>query len=163
MTANYIWPLDYALSDEFYNDRSWVYRLFYVWPTFFIFRMRICCGLMLAECICTYAGFGAYPRESEPKCGTGPTKEIPQDYLEKPQNREYNFDTVENVNMIGVETCITFRESMRHWNKCVQFWLATVVYKRFPNKKYRVLATMATSAYWHGVYPGCKFNLNHYI
>jgi lysophospholipid acyltransferase 7 len=155
--ASYIWPLDYALSDEFYGERSWLYRLFYVWPTFFIFRMRLYSGMILAECICTYAGFGAYPKDLEPKCGHGPSKEITQEYLDKPENREYDFETVENVNMMGVEKCLTFREAMKHWNKCVQYWLAINIYKRFPNKKYRILATMITSAYWHGVHPGCEY------
>lgn len=46
---------------------------------------------------------------------------------------------------------------MKHWNKCVQYWLAMYVYKRFPSKKYRVMATMAVSAYWHGILPGHYF------
>lgn len=59
--ASYIWPLEYAISAEFYEQRSWLYRLSYVWPTFFIFRMRIYSGMILSECICTLSGFGAYP------------------------------------------------------------------------------------------------------
>ena len=58
---------------------------------------------------------------------------------------------------MGTETCWTFREAMKHWNQCVQFWLAFYVYKRFPNKKLRILATLAVSAYWHGVHPGYYF------
>lgn len=62
------------MSDEFYNDRSWLYRFWYVWPIFFMFRMRIYIGLVLSECVCTMAGFGAYPVVSEPKPGLGPSK-----------------------------------------------------------------------------------------
>lgn len=37
---------------------------------------------------------------------------------------------------------------------CIQYWLAFVVYKRFPNKSLRTAAVFAVSAYWHGVYLG---------
>jgi lysophospholipid acyltransferase 7 len=46
---------------------------------------------------------------------------------------------------------------MKHWNRCIQYWLAIYVYKRFPSKKYRIMATMAISAYWHGVHAGYYF------
>lgn len=156
LAASYIWPLEYALSDEFYESRSWIYRLFYVWPSFFIFRMRIYSGITLSECVLCSAGFGAYPKELESKCGHGPSKEITQEFIDKPE-REYNFETIENIDVANVEKCFTFREGMKHWNRCVQYWLALYVYKRFPSKKYRVIATMAVSAYWHGVHPGYYF------
>lgn len=155
--ASYIWPIDYALSDEFYIDRSWLYRLFYVWPSFFIFRMRIYSGILLSECICISAGLGAYPKELDSKCGHGPSKEITAEFIEKPEDRDYDFETVENIKVAGVEQCLTFREAMKHWNRCVQYWMAMYIYKRFPNKKYRVMATMAVSAYWHGVHAGHYF------
>ena len=157
--ASYIWPLSYATTDEFYNERSWLYRLFFIWPSFFIFRMRIYSGIILAECVCVCAGFGAYPKELEAKCGHGPSNVVTQDMLDKPENREYNFETVENVEVCGVETCLTFREAMKHWNRCIQYWLAMYVYKRFPSKKYRIIATMAVSAYWHGVRAGYYFSI----
>lgn len=157
LAASHIWPLEYATGDEFYIDRSFIYRLFYVWPSFFIFRMRIYSGIILSECICTSAGFGSYPKSLEAKCGHGPSKEITQEIIDKPEGLEYDFETIENINVAGVETCWTFREAMKHWNRCVQYWMAMYVYKRFPSKKYRVMATMAVSAYWHGVHAGHYF------
>ena len=159
LIATNVWPLNYALSDEFYVDRSMLYRLFYVWPTFFIFRMRIYLGIILSECICTMAGFGAYPKSLESKCGHGPSN---LDYNQIKESRrnpddEYDFETVQNVDVIGVEKCVTFRAAMKHWNRCIQYWLAMYVYKRFPSKKFRTFATMAVSAYWHGVHPGYYF------
>jgi lysophospholipid acyltransferase 7 len=152
-----IFPLEYATTDEFYTQRSWLYRLFFVWPSFFIFRMRIYSGIILAECICVSAGFGAYPKELEPKCGHGPSKAITTDLIEKPENREYNFETIENMNVSSFETCLTFREACLHWNRTVQYWLAMYVYKRFPSKKYRTIVLLAVSAYWHGVHAGYYF------
>lgn len=46
---------------------------------------------------------------------------------------------------------------MKHWNICIQYWLAVNVYKRFPNKQFRTAVTMFVSAFWHGVSTG------HYI
>lgn len=43
---------------------------------------------------------------------------------------------------------------MKHWNICIQYWLAVNVYKRFPSKKYRTAVTMLVSSFWHGVYSG---------
>lgn len=157
LVTSYIWPIEYASSDEFYLSRSWLYRLFYVWPSFFTFRMRIYSGIILSECICTSAGFGAYPKQLESKCGHGPSKIISQDIKDNPENQDYDFETIENINVAGVESCWTFREAMKHWNRCIQFWLAMYIYKRFPSKKYRVMATMAVSAYWHGVHAGYYF------
>lgn len=156
VVANYIWPLSYALSSEFYEDRSVLYRLYYVLPTFLVFRSRIFTGLLLGECVCTSASFGAYPTITNVVKGEGPKNQ----YLHckrDPEQYEYNFETIRNLDIYNVETCSTFRETLRHWNICVQYWLAMNVYKRFPNKKYRTIATLITSAFWHGFYPGHYF------
>uniref|UniRef100_A0A182NU42 Lysophospholipid acyltransferase 7 n=1 Tax=Anopheles dirus TaxID=7168 RepID=A0A182NU42_9DIPT len=156
LLVSYIWPLQYATSAEFYEERSFVYRLMYVWPTFFIFRMRIYTGILLSECVCTMAGVGAYPAIFASKPGHGPSKE---DFaaLDMSGELEYNFETVRNIDVINTERCWTFREAMKYWNMCVQYWMAMYVYKRFPSKKYRTLVTLAVSAIWHGVYAGYYF------
>ncbi|XP_023177077.2 lysophospholipid acyltransferase 7 [Drosophila hydei] len=156
LLANYMWPLDYALSDEFYNDRSVLYRVLYVWPTFFIFRARIYTGLTLSECVCTMAGFGAYPDDADTNNGEGPRK-LYQDMAKDPEKHSYNFTTIVNTRVLDVERCWTFREGMKHWNVCVQYWLAVNVYKLFPIKKYRTGAIFLCSAYWHGFRPGHYF------
>lgn len=102
-------------------------------------------------------GFAAYPIELEARCGHGPSKTITKELLDNPKDRDYSFDTIVNVDVQGVETCLTFREAMKHWNRCIQYWLAIYVYKRFPSKKYRVIATMSVSAFWHGVHAGYYF------
>ena len=130
------YTLQYALSDEFYNERSFFYRLMYVWPTFFIFRMRMYTGLTLSECVCTMAGFGAYPDEADTANGEGPRKQY-QHLKRDAEKRTYNFTTIVNTRVENVEKCWTFREAMKHWNICIQYWLAVNVYKLFPSKKYR--------------------------
>lgn len=126
----------YALSEEFYQERSFIYRLMYVWPTFFTFRMRIYTGLTLSECVCTMAGFGAYPDEADATSGEGPRKQYAH-LRRDADKRTYNFTTIVNTRVRSVETCWTFREGMKHWNICIQYWLAVNVYKLFPSKQYR--------------------------
>ncbi|KAF5285875.1 hypothetical protein FQA39_LY04336 [Lamprigera yunnana] len=160
--ATYNWPLSYTQSDEFYNEHSLMYRFWYCWPTFFIFRMRLYIAMLLSESICTMAGLGAYPLKCQSRPGQGPTVE-----LEEIKNiahsktqlmaEQYNFETIHNINPYGSDFCTTFRDGIKNWNICVQYWFAVNVYKRFPNKKFRTIATMLLSAYWHGVYVG------HYI
>lgn len=134
--------------------------------------MRIYIGLVLSECVCTMAGFGAYPEITKPRPGQGPSElkalddvihsnskinrnELDDKKIESKQNTNiYNFDTILNISPYGSDFCTTFREGMKHWNICVQYWLAMYVYKRFPSKKYRTAVTMLVSAAWHGVYIG---------
>lgn len=157
LLAGYIWPLDYAKSDEFYNERSVLYRLWYVFPTFLIFRCRMYSGLTLSECSCTMAGFGAYPKQTINRSGAGPTMEKYEELEANADKYEYDFETIRNMDVFGTETCWTFREAMKTWNMCVQYWLAVNVYKRFPSKQFRTVATLATSAVWHGIHPGYYF------
>lgn len=156
LLVSYVWPLSYAMDTEFYEERSFLYRLWYVWPTFFIFRMRIYLGMTLSECVCTMAGFGAYPKETDSRPGNGPTKDYLK-YADTADKLEYDFRTIHNVDPYNTDTCWTFREAMRYWNMCVQYWLAMNVYKRFPNKQLRTFATLCVSTYWHGVHPGYYF------
>lgn len=70
------------------------------------------------------------------------------------ENVEYDYKTVFNISPQGADFCTTYREGMKKWNICIQYWLNVNVFKRFPYKKFRVLATVMTSAMWHGVYSG---------
>lgn len=160
MWGTYNWPLKYALTDEFFEERSWLYRYWYIWPNFFNFRMRIYIGLILAECACTVAGLGAYPTFSKPKPGEGPSdsfekmKSLTRKELE---TVEYNYETIHNINPWETEFCTTYREAMKHWNICIQYWLAVNVHRRFPIKSIRIYVTLLVSALWHGIYTG------HYV
>ncbi|XP_055382334.1 lysophospholipid acyltransferase 7-like [Condylostylus longicornis] len=156
--TGYIWPINYAMEAEFYEKCSLLYRVFYMCPIYLIFRTRLYVGLILGECVCTSAGFGAYPDESDVARGGGPRKK----YLHLKRDCEkltYNFDTVKSMDVYCIETHPTLRETVRHWNICVQYWLAMYIYKRFPSKKYRQLATFVASAFWHGFHPGFYFCL----
>lgn len=115
--------------------------------------MRIYIGLSLSECVCIMAGFGAYPTSFRSRPAGGPREVV---HLEPFAVAKANFDfeTIHNIDAETTEKCWTFREAMRSYNMCVQYWMATVVYQRFPNKKFRTLATLGVSSFWHGIYPG---------
>lgn len=156
-----IWPIEYAMSNEFYEDRLWIYRVFYMIPLFLIFRMRIYAGAKFSELIMLNAGMGAYPRISKSKCGKGPTEKITKEMIENYQNiDDYDFETINMFNISKFESCLYFRESIRdHWNCLVQFWLYNIVYKRIPFKGLKVIVTQIFSGLWHGFELGYLFCL----
>ncbi|KAF8764374.1 Lysophospholipid acyltransferase 7 like protein [Argiope bruennichi] len=74
-TAVMIMVLKLASSAEIW-ELPFLYRVFYVWPWFFSFRMRIYVAFVLGECICINLGLGAYPEKSATQPGAGPTNLI---------------------------------------------------------------------------------------
>lgn len=48
---------------------------------------------------------------------------------------EYTFETVKNIYEYGSEFWPTIREGIRAWNRTVQYWLASFVYKRIKAPK----------------------------
>ncbi|XP_063223459.1 lysophospholipid acyltransferase 7 isoform X1 [Bacillus rossius redtenbacheri] len=159
LTATYFYPLQYAKSDEFYSERSFWYRLWYTYPSFFIFRMRIYSGLIMSECVCTMAGLGAYPVATAPVAGQGPSKDFAllRQVVSDPEQAKkatYNFETIHNIDPYGSEFIPTLRQSMKSWNICIQYWLAVNVYKRLPRNAFRTTVTLFVSAFWHGIYAG---------
>ena len=79
-----------AESAEWHSEHGVLYKIFYMVPIFFTFRMRIYAGFTLSEVTsnniglqnfdatyiqvsCIMAGLGAYPASSKPRSGQGPT------------------------------------------------------------------------------------------
>ncbi|KZC05732.1 Lysophospholipid acyltransferase 7 [Dufourea novaeangliae] len=153
LVMNELYPTRYVATDEF-AERAFLYKYFYMYPTFLCFKLRMYIGMALAECACQMAGLGAYPVKCNPVIGLGP-----RDYKsiqtmsaspEKLKDEEYNFETVYNMNVWKLEKCHSTRTAMRSWNACIQYWMGVYVYKRFPYKNLRTLATFTLSAVWHG-------------
>ncbi|XP_068227150.1 lysophospholipid acyltransferase 7 isoform X2 [Palaemon carinicauda] len=155
LITSYFFPLSFAEEDTIFTDYSFFYRVWYMTPVFFTFRMRIYSGFVLSECVCIMAGIGAYPKDCEPKPGKGPSN---YEALEKKENegqKEFNFETIHNIDEYGADFTPTVRAGMRCWNMTVQFWLANNVYKRLKlARPIKEALTMLTSAYWHGVHSG---------
>ncbi|XP_039753969.1 lysophospholipid acyltransferase 7-like [Pararge aegeria] len=154
-----IWPLEYILTED-HNQRHFLYRMMYPWLLFAAFRQRIYSGMTLAESVCTSAGLGAYPVQGRNRSGHGPT--VGYLNLKKMPEREarvakYDFKTVESMDVWGCETVVTLRDSMKVWNKAVQYWVAVVVYKRFPVPELKIHAALFVSVIWHGYQAGYFF------
>jgi len=49
----------------------------------------------------------------------------------------YNFDCIESIDIMKVETISTVRGATRIWNMTIQYWIAEYVYRRIPVKKLR--------------------------
>ncbi|XP_046398340.1 lysophospholipid acyltransferase 7-like [Ischnura elegans] len=158
LITSHFFPLKYAETEEFYEERSVLYRTFFLTPCLFNFRLRIYIGFVLAECVCTMAGLGAYPVASDPRSGNGPLKYEVVDKIasdeERMKTEEYNFEAIHNIDPYGCEFVRTFRTAMKCWNMTVQYWLAVNVYKRVTIKPLRTGVTMFVSSLWHGVYAG---------
>ncbi|XP_054282737.1 lysophospholipid acyltransferase 7-like [Macrosteles quadrilineatus] len=162
LVSSYIFPLKYAMTDEFYNERSMAYRVWYLYPSFFNFRMRMYIGMRLSECVFTMSGLGAYPAFTQPKPGQGPSTEFfalsrmmgAGLNSSQAKTEKYSFAAIYNIDSWGSDFQPTIRSSMKCWNMTIQYWLATYVYKRFPVKAYRMPVTFVVSSLWHGVYAG---------
>ncbi|KAM8927431.1 membrane-bound acylglycerophosphatidylinositol O-acyltransferase MBOAT7 [Pelodytes ibericus] len=158
LIVSHYFPLDYVKTDEFY-ECAFLYRLFYMVPIFFVFRMRFYVAWIFSECGCIAAAFGAYPVAAKSRAGGGPTLE----YAPLERNAEgakleiaYDYETVKNIDCYGTDFCVKVKDGMRYWNMSVQWWLAQYIYKNSPVKSFVFgnAWTMLISAYWHGIHPG---------
>ncbi|XP_069492690.1 lysophospholipid acyltransferase 7 [Ambystoma mexicanum] len=156
--VSHYFPLDYVRTDEFY-DQIFLYRLFYMIPIFFVFRMRFYIAWIFAECGCMAAAFGAYPTAAKSRSGGGPTVEYSP--IERSPDGDciamtYDYETVKNINCHGTDFCVKVKDGMRYWNMSVQWWLSQYIYKNSPIKSFIFGSawTMLISAYWHGIHPG---------
>ncbi|GAB0202097.1 lysophospholipid acyltransferase 7 [Grus japonensis] len=154
--AGRLFPLG-AVREPGFGERALPFRLFYMAPVFFAFRMRFYVGWLCAEAACLAAAFGGYPQAARPRPGCGPTCAWP-----RPQRGEelppalWDFETIRSIDVLGTETGRRFRGGLRTWNMTVQWWLAHYVHRRGPRgaPALRSAWTMLVSAYWHGLHPG---------
>ncbi|XP_066601375.1 lysophospholipid acyltransferase 7 isoform X2 [Prorops nasuta] len=155
-------PAEYVLTEEF-AERSLLYRIWYIYPAFVTFRTRLYTGMALAECACQMAGLGAYPTSCDPTPGGGPRNyrlaENLHDNDEKLKLEEIDFETVHNMKVWELEKSYSTRVAMKVWNCCAQYSIAMMVYKRFPIKSLRTLATFLFSSVWHGYAAGYYFGI----
>lgn len=165
LISGYIFPLAAVKADDFYETTSIGYRIFYMTPVFFNFRMRLYTGFILSECSCIMAGLGAYPAKTDPKPGQGPSKldelDTAKKLLAKGKTVEMNFETIHNIDEFATESVTTMRDALKTWNMTVQWWLVANVYRRFPqfSRNLRAFIVMMISSIWHGVYAGYYLSL----
>jgi len=155
LISGYLFPMSNANAPEWHSEHGVLYKILYMVPIFFNFRMRIYAGFTLSEVSCIMAGLGAYPASSKPRPGQGPTST----HVKWSEGEEVNFEAVHNIDEWGSDFVPSMREALRCWNMTVQHWLVFVVYKRFPVKSMRTTMVMVVSSVWHGVHPGYYLGL----
>ena len=79
LAFNHYFPSSH-IGTAAYVQHPWgiAYQLAYLVPAFYGFRWRFYIGWLFAESSCVMMGLGAYPFETDPKPGVGPTKLMPQ-------------------------------------------------------------------------------------
>uniref|UniRef100_A0A0N5ASU9 Lysophospholipid acyltransferase 7 n=1 Tax=Syphacia muris TaxID=451379 RepID=A0A0N5ASU9_9BILA len=146
----HLYPLNTLRKPEFCSETAF-YKIYVGIFIFFWMRCRMYSAWMVAESICILNGIGIYPKSFISQVSIGPKKDSPE--LTFSGHIETSSEAIRNADIFKVEFDSTFRQTVRAWNRSVQFWLATFVYKRVP-KTFGVFLTMIVSAYWHGVHPG---------
>jgi len=159
LLSSYLFPLSVVESREWQEQTGVLWKIVYMMPIFFTFRMRIYAGFSLSECACIMAGLGAYPECSQPRPGQGPSRPDLLVETGADQLKQINFQTVHNIDEWGSDFVPSMREALRCWNMTVQHWLVFIVYKRCPVRSLRTGLVMLVSSVWHGVHPGYYLSL----
>jgi lysophospholipid acyltransferase len=132
------YTVDFALGDEF-MQYYFFRRVWYVYVLAFTARLKYYGVWALTEGACILSGMGY--NGIDPKTGKA------------------KWNRLENVNPYCLETAQNSRTYLDNWNKNTNVWLRNYVYLRVTPKGKKPgfrasLATFATSAFWHGFYPG---------
>ncbi|KAK9453690.1 MBOAT, membrane-bound O-acyltransferase family-domain-containing protein [Dipodascopsis uninucleata] len=127
----------YLLSDKFVRLNI-MYRILYLWPLGFVYRLKYYGAWSLAEGSCILSGLGYN--------GKGPDGKL-------------KWDRVKNIDIWRFETGQNIHVLLESWNMNTNKWLKTYVYLRVTPKGQKpgfrsTLLTFLTSAFWHGVNPG---------
>ncbi|KAK9246727.1 MBOAT, membrane-bound O-acyltransferase family-domain-containing protein [Lipomyces tetrasporus] len=128
----------YILSNEF-RARPFVFRIFYLWPLGFYYRLKYYGAWSLSEGACTLSGLSYNGVD--------------------PSTNKRKWDRVKNIDPYRFETGQNTYTLLETWNMNTNKWLKTYVYLRVTPKGKKpgfisTLITFLTSAFWHGVSPG---------
>ncbi|XP_029169467.1 membrane-bound O-acyltransferase domain-containing protein 2 isoform X1 [Nylanderia fulva] len=124
-------PIQRVKEDEFLENTSILYKIWYLMLTTMLVRFKYYHAWLFADAICNNSGLGF------------------SGYDERGSAR---WDLASNVDVYKFETSLNLRDSIESWNKGTNLWLRSIMYERAGRNK--VLYTYALSALWHGFYPG---------
>lgn len=131
--------LDYALDLGFVTDKSFFFRIFYLWVLGLTYRLKYYTIWLIAEGACILCGIGYNGYDAETDL--------------------FRWDRVQNIDPLAFETGQNVHTCLEAWNMNTNKWLKHYIYVRLarPGKKpgfKSTLCTFATSAAWHGTRPG---------
>jgi lysophospholipid acyltransferase len=141
MTCSQWFNTELLLSQQ-YMKRNFLSRVFALYMVALTARLKYYGVWMLTEGACILSGMGYNGIE--------------------PQTGKVLWNKLENVSPWGLETAQSPHTYLASWNKNTNHWLRNYVYLRVTPKGKKPgfrasLATFATSALWHGFYPGYYF------
>lgn len=133
------WYSTSVLVDDSYTSHSLPVRVWIMYMTNLTARMKYYGVWSMTEGACILSGIGY--------SGTDPV------------TGKSSWDRVKNIDPLGVERAQNTRAYLGNWNIKTNIWLRNYIYLRVTPKGKKPgfrasLATFATSAIWHGFYPG---------
>jgi lysophospholipid acyltransferase len=141
MTCSQWFNIELLLSQQ-YMKRNFLSRVFALYMVALTARLKYYGVWMLTEGACILTGMGYNGID--------------------PQSGKVSWNKLENVSPWGLETAQSPHTYLASWNQNTNHWLRNYVYLRVTPKGKKPgfrasLATFATSALWHGFYPGYYF------
>lgn len=131
--------LDFALDKAFVTDKSFIFRIFYLWALGLTYRLKYYTIWLIAEGACILCGIGYN--------GYNPETDL------------FKWNRVQNIDPLAFEKGQNVHACLEAWNMNTNKWLKHYIYLRLarPGKKPGFKSTFcafATSAIWHGTRPG---------
>lgn len=132
-------PVKYVLDKDAFPQRSFIFRIHYLFLLGFIHRFKYYAAWTISEGSCILCGLGYNGYD--------------------PKTQKIRWDRVRNIDIWTVETAQSTREMLEAWNMNTNKWLKYSVYLRVTKKGKKpgfrsTLFTFLTSAFWHGTRPG---------
>ncbi|KAK9478834.1 MBOAT, membrane-bound O-acyltransferase family-domain-containing protein [Lipomyces japonicus] len=126
------------LLSDWFVSKNIIFRIFYLWPLGFSYRLKYYGAWSLAEGSCILSGLS---------------------YNGKNPAGKNKWDRVRNIDPWRFETGQNTFTLLETWNMNTNKWLKTYVYLRVARKGRKpgfksTLVTFLTSAFWHGISPG---------
>ncbi|KAK9468956.1 MBOAT, membrane-bound O-acyltransferase family-domain-containing protein [Lipomyces arxii] len=133
-----VFQTSYIFSPE-YLHHSFLFRIFYLWPLGFTYRLKYYGAWSLAEGACILCGLSYNGIDAK--------------------SGKRSWDRVKNIDWYKFESGQNTYTLLEAWNMNTNKWLKTYVYLRVTPRGKKpgfrsTLLTFLTSALWHGVSPG---------
>lgn len=139
LVLKHYFPEEHLLSSQYlHHPWGFWYRMAYTYPLLLWFRWRFYIGWQIAVAGCVAAGLGAYPLDTAPRPGQGPTTEGEgKEWKVARPGTAIDFTTVQQLHVWELETMTKMAAGIVHWNMTVQFWMYHYVSRQFPWRPYR--------------------------
>lgn len=136
--------IEYSLSDDFKYNKSFIYKLIFIWILGMVQRFKYYAVWLISEGSCIVVGLGYNGYDSS--------------------NDKMYWNRVQNIDPLKFEMGQNVHDCLESWNMNTNKWLKNFIYLRTCTRdketnKLKVgiiptIITFTTSAFWHGTLPG---------